>query len=151
MLADTGPRIYVAAENAFYYFDKETSTTALLSRRDVRTQSEQLKLVIDSYHDKKTAFQFITNPAGVKRDFYVSNDNNEDDSWDGLWTSAGRITDAGYRREEFSPAPLSFCAPCSASDRRTGADVRVHGRCTASTRAKANSQMRGRGVVRSRH
>ncbi|MBC6697506.1 type IX secretion system anionic LPS delivery protein PorZ [Hymenobacter puniceus] len=34
VLADTGPRIYVAAENAFYYFDKETSTTTLLSRRD---------------------------------------------------------------------------------------------------------------------
>ena len=34
VLADTGPRIYVAAENSFYYFDKETSTTTLLSRRD---------------------------------------------------------------------------------------------------------------------
>src|SRR3954463_13001930 len=42
------------------------SIISLLSRRDVRTQSEQLKLVIDSYHDKKTGFDFITNPAGVK-------------------------------------------------------------------------------------
>ena len=41
------------------------SIISLLSRRDVRTASEQLKLVIDSYNDKKTAFQFITNPAGV--------------------------------------------------------------------------------------
>ena len=32
---------------------------SLLSRRDVRTQSEQLKLVIDSYHDRRTAYQFI--------------------------------------------------------------------------------------------
>src|SRR6267378_7840268 len=48
------------------------SIVSLLSRRDVRTNSEQLKLVIDSYHDKKTAFQFATNPAGVKRDYYVS-------------------------------------------------------------------------------
>ncbi|MEO7998845.1 MAG: carbohydrate binding family 9 domain-containing protein [Gemmatimonadaceae bacterium] len=47
------------------------SIISLLSRRDVRTESEQLKLVIDSYHDKRTAYQFITNPAGVKRDFYV--------------------------------------------------------------------------------
>ena len=51
------------------------SIVSLLSRRDVRTSSEQIKLVIDSYHDRKTAFQFITNPAGVKRDYYVSNDN----------------------------------------------------------------------------
>src|SRR5215216_2963246 len=43
------------------------SIISLLSRRDVRTQSEQLKLVIDSYHDKQTAYQFAVNPAGVKR------------------------------------------------------------------------------------
>jgi len=60
------------------------SLVSLLSRRDVRTQSEQLKLVIDSYHDKQTAYQFAVNPAGVKRDFYVSNDSNEDASWDAV-------------------------------------------------------------------
>ncbi|HVF38452.1 MAG TPA: sugar-binding protein, partial [Gemmatimonadaceae bacterium] len=32
------------------------SIISLLSRRDVRTQSEQLKLVIDSYHDRRTAY-----------------------------------------------------------------------------------------------
>ena len=32
------------------------SIISLLSRRDVRTESEQLKLVIDSYHDRRTAF-----------------------------------------------------------------------------------------------
>ena len=51
------------------------SIISLLSRRDVRTQSEQIKLVIDSYNDKRTAYQFCVNPAGVKRDFYVYNDN----------------------------------------------------------------------------
>ena len=54
------------------------SIISLLSRRDVRTQSEQLKLMIDSYHDRRTGYEFIVNPAGVKRDFYVYNDNNED-------------------------------------------------------------------------
>ncbi|WP_375436808.1 two-component regulator propeller domain-containing protein [uncultured Hymenobacter sp.] len=34
MMADAGQRIYVAAEDAFFYFDKETNTTTLLSRRD---------------------------------------------------------------------------------------------------------------------
>lgn len=33
-LADTGPRVYVATENSFFYFDKELNTTRLLSRRD---------------------------------------------------------------------------------------------------------------------
>ncbi|RSK32366.1 type IX secretion system anionic LPS delivery protein PorZ [Hymenobacter metallilatus] len=33
-LADAGNRVYVAAENAFFYFDKSLNTTQLLSRRD---------------------------------------------------------------------------------------------------------------------
>lgn len=33
-LADAGNRVYVAAEDAFYYYDKELNTTRLLSSRD---------------------------------------------------------------------------------------------------------------------
>ena len=36
----------------------------------------------DSYHDRRTAFLFMVNPAGVKRDVYLFDDTNEDDSWD---------------------------------------------------------------------
>ena len=75
------------------------SIVSLLSRRDVRTASEQLKLVIDSYNDKKTAFQFATNPAGVKRDYYVSNDNNEDGSWDAVWDVATKVDSVGWVAE----------------------------------------------------
>lgn len=75
------------------------SIISLLSRRDVRTESEQLKLVIDSYHDKRTAYQFITNPAGVKRDFYVYNDNTEDATWDAVWDVATNIDSLGWTAE----------------------------------------------------
>ncbi len=75
------------------------SIVSLLSRRDVRTQSEQLKIVIDSYHDKQTGYEFCVNPAGVKRDFYVSSDTNEDDSWDGVWDVATAIDSLGWVAE----------------------------------------------------
>ena len=75
------------------------SIISLLSRRDVRTQSEQLKLVIDSYRDGRTAYQFITNPAGVKRDFYVYNDGVEDPSWDAVWNVATAIDSLGWVAE----------------------------------------------------
>ncbi|MDQ3697458.1 MAG: carbohydrate binding family 9 domain-containing protein [Gemmatimonadota bacterium] len=75
------------------------SIVSLLSRRDVRTASEQLKLVIDSYHDRRTAYQFAVNPAGVKRDFYVYNDNVEDGSWDAVWDVATAIDSLGWTAE----------------------------------------------------
>jgi hypothetical protein len=75
------------------------SIISLLSRRDVRTESEQLKLVIDSYFDRRTAYQFIVNPAGVKRDFYVYNDQTEDGTWDAVWDAATSIDSLGWVAE----------------------------------------------------
>ena len=75
------------------------SIVSLLSRRDVRTASEQLKIMIDSYHDRRTGFEFCVNPAGVKRDYYVYDDNNEDPTWDGIWDVATRIDSVGWVAE----------------------------------------------------
>jgi hypothetical protein len=75
------------------------SIVSLLARRDERVPSEQLKLVIDSYHDRRTAYQFAVNPAGVKRDFYVYNDNVEDPSWDAVWDVATVIDSVGWVAE----------------------------------------------------
>ena len=52
--------LYVLAR---MYDPSPDSIISALSRRDVRTNSEQVKIVIDSYHDHKTAFQFATNPS----------------------------------------------------------------------------------------
>ena len=75
------------------------SIIALLSRRDVRTESEQLKIVIDSYHDRRTAYQFAINPVGVKRDFFVYNDVVEDDTWDGVWDGHASVDSLGWVAE----------------------------------------------------
>jgi hypothetical protein len=88
--------LYVLAR---MYDPAPDSIVSLLSRRDVRTSSEQLKLIIDSYHDRKTGFEFIVNPAGVKRDFYVFNDGNEDASWDAVWDVATKVDSLGWVAE----------------------------------------------------
>ncbi|HEY0970350.1 MAG TPA: DUF5916 domain-containing protein, partial [Gemmatimonadales bacterium] len=75
------------------------SMVSLLARRDERAPSEQLKIVIDSYHDRRTAYQFAVNPAGVKRDFYVYNDNVEDPSWDAVWDVATVMDSTGWAAE----------------------------------------------------
>ncbi len=75
------------------------SIMALLSRRDGRTPSDYIHLMVDSYHDKRTGYRFSVNPVGVKRDIYHSNDANEDPSWDGVWDVATRVDSLGWTAE----------------------------------------------------
>jgi hypothetical protein len=81
------------------------SIISLLSRRDLRTASDQIKVMIDSYHDRRTGYEFAVNPAGVKRDYYTYDDSQEDVSWDAVWSVATRIDSLGWAAE-FS-IPLS--------------------------------------------
>lgn len=75
------------------------SILTLLARRDVRTPSDQLKIIIDSYHDRRTGYEFAVNPAGVKRDYAVFDDGNEDDAWDAVWEVGTQIDSLGWTAE----------------------------------------------------
>ncbi len=75
------------------------SIVSLLSRRDIKTQSEQIKIMIDSYRDRRTGYEFAVNPAGVKRDYYTYDDSREDATWDAVWDVATRIDSAGWTAE----------------------------------------------------
>ncbi len=58
---------------------------AKLTRRDEESPSDWVGVMIDSYRDRRTAFGFMVNPVGVKRDIYLYDDTNEDESWDAVW------------------------------------------------------------------
>ena len=75
------------------------SIMTALTRRDERGPSDQLKLMIDSYHDRRSGFEFAVNPVGVKRDYAMYNDQQEDQSWDGLWDAGTRIDSLGWTAE----------------------------------------------------
>ena len=75
------------------------SILKLLARRDVRAATDQLKIMIDSYHDRRNGYEFAVNPAGVKRDYAVYNDAQEDDAWDAVWDVATRIDSLGWTAE----------------------------------------------------
>ncbi len=75
------------------------SIIALLSRHDVHTQSDWIKVMVDSYHDKRTGYEMAVNPRGVKRDYYTYNDMEEDQSWDGVWDVETRIDSLGWTAE----------------------------------------------------
>ena len=76
------------------------SIAAQLARRDASgIYSDWIHVIIDSYHDRRTAFRFTVNPKGVQRDVYTSNDNQEDGNWDAVWDVATRIESDGWTAE----------------------------------------------------
>jgi len=84
-----------------------------LTRRDRWTESDQIAVRIDSYHDHQTAYYFSVNAAGIQRDILLFNNDCSDDSWDAVWEAEAKITEAGWTAEyripysalRFSEAP----------------------------------------------
>ena len=57
----------------------------ILTRRDQPSPSDWVKVIVDSYFDHRSAYEFAVNPVGVKRDRYYFNDGPSDESWDAVW------------------------------------------------------------------
>ncbi|NVK52211.1 MAG: carbohydrate binding family 9 domain-containing protein [Flavobacteriaceae bacterium] len=85
---------------AIQAFDKEPNKIEKrLARRD-SFQGDRVNVLIDSYHDKRTAFVFTTTAAGVKGDEIVTqNGNNWDDSWNPVWYTKAKINKDGWSAE----------------------------------------------------
>jgi uncharacterized protein DUF5916 len=92
-----GDALYVSAR----LFDSEPrAIVSRLTRRDAATHSDEFRLLLDSYHDHRTAFQFAVNPAGVKTDVLIGGDGDyEDDSWDPVWKAATAVDSLGWTVE----------------------------------------------------
>jgi hypothetical protein len=86
--------VYVRA-----YDPHPDSIMRALTRRDVRGPSDQITVFIDSYNDRRTGFEFSVNPDGVKRDYAIFNDNQEDGSWNGVWDVATQVDSLGWSAE----------------------------------------------------
>lgn len=68
-------------------------------RRDQDSASDWFGVSIDSLHDRRTAFTFMVNAAGVQQDRLAFSDTNEDSSWDSVWESAVSVDDQGWTAE----------------------------------------------------
>ena len=81
-------------------FDTDPGKIAgYLTRRDEDSPSDWIHVMIDSYHDRRTAYEFAVNPAGVKADRYWFNDTNDDRSWDAVWDVSVSRDASGWTAE----------------------------------------------------
>jgi hypothetical protein len=101
------------------------SIAAQLARRDASgIYSDWIHVIIDSYHDRRTAFRFTVNPRGVKKDVYTSNDQAEDTNWDAIWDVATSVDSAGWTAEYRIPlSQLRFGSGVPGQDRVWGFQV----------------------------
>jgi len=93
-LVEDGQSLYIA----FDAKDPEPhKIRAYLRDRDSAWNDDFVGIVIDTYGDERRAFEFFVNPLGAQMD--LTNDDvnqREDESWDAIWDSAGKINEDGY-------------------------------------------------------
>ena len=80
-------------------FDSEPNKIiAREMRRDALVDDDDyFEMVLDTYHDHRTAYYFITNPYGVKRDAVLANEGRDyNPAWDGVWLNRAKIKDDGW-------------------------------------------------------
>lgn len=96
---------FVYTDDALYVgfrgFDREPDRiVGRLVRRDQRIVSDYFNLFIDSYYDRRSAFEFSFNPSGARRDVFIYDDGGgRDESWDPVYHWATRVDSLGWTVE----------------------------------------------------
>ncbi|HET8538624.1 MAG TPA: DUF5916 domain-containing protein [Anaeromyxobacter sp.] len=74
-----------------------------LGRRDSQPPSDAVTVVIDSMHDRRTAFVFELNAAGVQTDGLLFQDDQFSADWDAVWDGAAAAVPDGWSAELVIP------------------------------------------------
>jgi uncharacterized protein DUF5916/cellulose/xylan binding protein with CBM9 domain len=106
---DTDVRV-LYTEEALYFgvfaHDMEPSKIIVSDlKKDYNTgSSDGFRIVLDTFHDGRNAYQFATNPAGAKWDSQMAGEGRDNNAnWDGIWDVKTRITETGWSAEIWIP------------------------------------------------
>ncbi len=95
-IAYDNKNLYIAAK---LYDSQPDQIVSRLGRRDDVVESDWFTFAVDPYNDKRSGFRFSVNPAGSIADWTLYNDEESDDTWDGVWFSAAKINDDSWTVE----------------------------------------------------
>jgi hypothetical protein len=89
---------------AFKCFDpRPEQIRARYADRDSVEADDYVGIMLDPFNDKRNGLVFLINPLGVQMDRTRQEPDEEDEAWDAIWSSAGRITAEGYEVEAAIP------------------------------------------------
>jgi hypothetical protein len=68
-----------------------------LRRDDTLENDDSFSILLDTFHDRRSAYLFRTNALGTRFDAQITDENREfNTQWDEKWQSEGRITEDGW-------------------------------------------------------
>lgn len=74
-----------------------------MTRRD-QAEGDAVNITLDTYHDKRTGFNFSVSAAGVKSDLVFSDDAAiQDNTWDPIWWVKTSVNEEGWIAEMCIP------------------------------------------------
>ncbi len=81
----------------FVCFDNEPQKLrAHLARREDVFNDDTVEIMLDTFHDHRRAYSFISNPLGVQADALWTEGSDFDLSFDTVWNTEGKVTDRGF-------------------------------------------------------
>jgi hypothetical protein len=76
-----------------------SSIRSTLAERDQITADDHVRILLDTFHDRRRAFGFFVNPLGIQQDGTFADGRGFSYSPDFLFDSRGRLTGQGYEVE----------------------------------------------------
>lgn len=89
---------------AFEVHDPDPLMSQMTQRDSQLWNDDSVQIFLDSFHDRRSGYYFMTNVLGTQTDGRLAEDGTSaDDSWDAPWASAAQRTDYGYSVEVSIP------------------------------------------------
>jgi hypothetical protein len=88
---------------AFHAYDDPDKVRATVAKRDSIFDDDTIGLLLDTFNDKRRAYELFFNPLGVQQDGFLTEGANDDFSVDIVMESKGSLTSDGYTVEVAIP------------------------------------------------
>jgi len=106
--ASARTEVYAGYDSRFIYFafhayDDPAKIRATVAKRDSIFDDDSVGLLLDTFNDKRRAYELFFNPLGVQQDGFLTEGGNDDFSVDIVMESKGSLTPDGYTVEVAIP------------------------------------------------
>ena len=106
---DTEVRV-LYTDDALYFgvfaHDEEPAKIVLndLKKDYAKDGGDGFRILLDTFHDGRNGYEFMTNPAGAKWDSQIAGEGRDNNAnWDGIWDVKTRMSEHGWFAEIWIP------------------------------------------------